>query len=331
MKSLPESIQFKVCSKCKAEKPFSEFHKCKSNKDGLQCKCIECRRDSWTLPDSRKAKINKQLLRDQNLKRCGKCHEIKCVDSFSVSSRAVDCGLKSTCRDCISKDYSENRDKVLKRVGQYRNNNKEKIADTNKKYGEKNREKISNKNKEYRSKNRKEVNDRKNASLKKRSKSKVLFSQLPITDNPSFNIQGYITVSCYFCHKRFAPTTGALNTRINCLKGNLPGEGNFYHSEECKQNCPTFKFQPYKQIDPRSTLYVPKTEAQQARAAQTDELKKNQCDKYGYNFCERCGDIVDVELHHTLPVAQYGLRAINSDSHILLCPGCHVALHGECV
>jgi hypothetical protein len=36
----------KVCSKCKVEKPFSEYQKNKSNKDGFQYQCKQCRKES---------------------------------------------------------------------------------------------------------------------------------------------------------------------------------------------------------------------------------------------------------------------------------------------
>ena len=32
----------KKCPVCKMKKPFSEFHKCKRNKDGLQYYCKDC-------------------------------------------------------------------------------------------------------------------------------------------------------------------------------------------------------------------------------------------------------------------------------------------------
>lgn len=36
----------KTCCKCKTEKPVTEFHKNKSNKDGLQFKCKVCRKEA---------------------------------------------------------------------------------------------------------------------------------------------------------------------------------------------------------------------------------------------------------------------------------------------
>lgn len=36
----------KICSKCKEEKSFSEFHKHKHSKDGYRSQCKECRKES---------------------------------------------------------------------------------------------------------------------------------------------------------------------------------------------------------------------------------------------------------------------------------------------
>jgi len=35
----------KICSRCKKEKDYSEFHKSKSEKDGLSYRCKECQRE----------------------------------------------------------------------------------------------------------------------------------------------------------------------------------------------------------------------------------------------------------------------------------------------
>lgn len=37
----------KICNKCKKEKPFSDFWKCRGTKDGLQYRCIECLKERW--------------------------------------------------------------------------------------------------------------------------------------------------------------------------------------------------------------------------------------------------------------------------------------------
>jgi len=142
---------------------------------------------------------------------------------------------------------------------------------------------------------------------------------------------GAVEVRCHLgsCNQWFLPTVGSVQEKLKAAEGRIPGESNLYCSDKCKNLCSTYRVQ-CKTIDIRSILYVKKTERELARNCQTKDLKKLQCDEYGHNYCEKCGDIIDVELHHTLPVAQYGNEAIHSSGHILLCAGCHVDLHAEC-
>ena len=38
-------IPMQICSKCKIEKPYSEYHKCKANKNGIRRDCKECKKN----------------------------------------------------------------------------------------------------------------------------------------------------------------------------------------------------------------------------------------------------------------------------------------------
>jgi len=281
------------CSKCGKIKTLDEFHNRPKTNSGKRTVCKDCRSKKAARPSAVKERINKQLLFDQGLKKCTICKEIKSIKSFGVSN-ASPWGVLCMCKECISQgDKSARKEYYLK--------NKEKLST-----------KTNNKN-------------------KLPSKSNTFFKQLPIADMPKIDEDGFIVVDCYFCHKQFRPKASDIKNRIGAIKGLIKGERNFYCSESCKASCPTYHFNP-RQIDPRSILYVPQTEAQQARAAtKTATIKKALCDKHGALVCDRCGDIGDVELHHTLPVAQYGMQSVNPDSYLLLCPGCHMALHRECV
>lgn len=117
--------------------------------------------------------------------------------------------------------------------------------------------------------------------------------------------------------------------RVKAINGKIGGENSFYCSDECKDLCPLYGFRS-DHVDQRSKLAIEKSEKQKARACQTKSLKQLQCDSKGYNHCEKCGDIIDVELHHTLMISKHGKDAINSAGHILLCVGCHTELHNKC-
>ena len=101
-------------------------------------------------------------------------------------------------------------------------------------------------------------------------------------------------------------------------------------SDKCKELCSSFG-QFCNLIYPESKLYKSKTEQQKARNCQTDHLKQLQLDEFGYNYCEKCGKEVDiVELHHTLEVAEFGIEAINSAGHLLVCRTCHKEFTKKC-
>ena len=52
----------KTCNKCKVAKPTTEFHKCKTNKDGLRGDCNPCRNDYlkvWSRANPEKRRLQK--------------------------------------------------------------------------------------------------------------------------------------------------------------------------------------------------------------------------------------------------------------------------------
>lgn len=249
-------------------------------------------------------------VKPSNKKRCNKCKEVKLLSEFH-KKKLGKYRCTSHCKICISihnKQYhTNNKDKRQ----QYCLNNKAQIAAQHKRYRVDNKDKIDARHKQYR------------AALCTNDRT----TQIPTTDKPLFS-DNKLTVLCKQCAIRFQPTNLCVANRIQAYK-TVGVENNFYCSDKCKDSCVLFNFHP-NQIDPRSKLAIHKTEQQTARNCQTDHLKQLQCDEVGHNYCERCGDIIDVELHHTLPINHYGKDAINSAGHILLCPGCHVELHEEC-
>jgi hypothetical protein len=318
----------KICSKCKIEKPETEFHKNKNTKDGFNFHCKNCKletsrslrikRKRGEATDREKAALKREEEANHGLKKCPKCGETKPLAMF-FKDKQQKCGFASYCKECHSKKGKE-----------YRSNNKDKCASIHRAYEIKNADQIAERKKKYYAQRKDKILARTKKMNKSPTKSKKLFEQLIITDAPQIDSKGFISVECYFCRERFRPTRKAVTSRIAGINGTTTGEHNFYCSNKCKKSCPTYSFKPHQQIDPRSKLYTPPTESQKARAAQTNDLKKEQCLEYGYNYCERCGDIINVDLHHTLPVSEYGMESVDYNSHMLLCPGCHVTLHREC-
>lgn len=298
-------------------------------------------------------------------KKCTKCGEVKSVDCFCINNQSKD-GFNSRCKQCVNEYYQENKERLqVKSRENYKNNredrlitnreyhnnnkdaineqqkvwrsnNKDAINEYNRNYREKHREKLKIHARKYYIDNKEEIKHKDRIRAKKRlnqfSKSELLIKQLPISDKPEFDSKGYITVVCKYCDERFRTVVSDIMRRISCVKGIMSGESNFYCKEECKDVCPLYNFKTDRMTDPRSKLAIPKTDQEEARRCQTDHLKILQMDEFGYNFCEKCGAEVDtVELHHTLPVAQFGLEAINSAGHLLVCNDCHKEFTKECM
>lgn len=86
------SPSLKVCNTCGSEKPFSEFHKNKKAKDGLQSKCKTCIREY------QKTRIFNP--KKTGLKICPNCKEEKPMNLFYFNKRKPD-GRSSWCIACI--------------------------------------------------------------------------------------------------------------------------------------------------------------------------------------------------------------------------------------
>lgn len=154
-------------------------------------------------------------------------------------------------------------------------------------------------------------------------------TQIGVECRKNPNDDEVLQARCFKCNNFFSPSYNASSLKIEASESLNKGSANLYCRSECSSSCIIFRHS-YNRIDPRSKLYKPKTEQEKARKCQTNDLKLLQCDEKRYNYCEKCGDIIDVELHHTLEIAKYGKESINSAGHILLCAGCHIETHMDC-
>lgn len=259
------------------------------------------------------------------MKICSKCKIEKELDEFRKSKQNKD-GHAKQCKICVSvaegkvRASSEGKKKKALSDKFYAIKNKEKLKVYKAKYYQINKKKI----KEERvidAEHIKEINKRR--SILPDYIGNYL-NKLPPVDKAKFN--NVLTVICKTCGGRFSPTRTSLDNRVRAYEGKKAGECNLYCSDRCKSSCLVFNFASCKHIDPRSKLSLSVRE--KARNCQTDHLKKLQCDEVGYNYCERCGDIISVDLHHTQPVGSKD--SVSSAGHLLLCPGCHVKLEATC-
>jgi len=266
------------------------------------------------------------------MKICTKCGVEKPLDDFYFQkNRQNHRGDCQECRTIWQKEYKrKNKNIISKQVKEYRVRNREVISLQRKVYYQRTKRERIEYSRNYRLGNRDLVNKR-NIKQGKMPSSYLTYGHRLLSSDKPESLNGILTVTCKYCGKQHTPCRTVVMSRIQCIDGKSEGEANFYCSDECKQACPIYNFKTGRQIDPRSTQYIPKTEQQTTRNCQSNYLKQNQCDTHEYNYCERCGDIIDVELHHTLTVAHNGTDAVNSAGHILLCAGCHITIHQECV
>jgi len=305
----------KVCTQCGENKEDCEFHKAGGGRPGLRSKCKAC------------VNFNNSIYNLNNAESRSEYRKANVV-KFADRKRAYRDNNRNKILDQKRLFYINNRNKILEDQKLYVSKNKDKIAQYKKDWACKNREIISAKRKKYSEDNRDTLLSNKKIYSRALCTSKKRMSKLPITDNAEF-FDGFVTVECKMCGKRFIPTNRQVSTRLNAFNGTSPGESNFYCSEICKSSCPIYHHRS-DYTDPRLTDATNKRKSRNCTARISKRIKQLQCDEKGYNYCERCGDIIDVELHHTLPVAEFAEEAISSASHILLCAGCHTELHHSC-
>jgi len=294
-----DDITKKVCSKCKEEKLVEEFRSHPKGHLGRHSVCKKCAIKIAKIK-SKKFKIF------QYHKFCNTCSKCLPISEFREIKNKE---LFHACRKCevvISKKIRESKKDWFK---EYREANKEKAN----KYSTAMYYKNINKNRKMSADNSRKI-----------PTFEQYGDKLLVVDTPTKDDNGMLMVGCKHCRKLFYPTKSQCRNRINSIAGKSRGEGNFYCCEECKQNCDVYKVRFIRKSERRV--------AQKARACQNSSRKamlSSQCGEHGDNRCERCGDIIDVELHHTNEISKGG-DINNPAGFILLCTRCHDIIHSSC-
>jgi hypothetical protein len=100
-----ESVNTKVCSKCKSYLPFDNFAKNPKKSDGMDGYCKKCNKERY------KQNKNKKKI-ELSEKKCTKCDTIKDISEFYGRVGSID-GKTSECKDCCMDMYrnrAENRE-----------------------------------------------------------------------------------------------------------------------------------------------------------------------------------------------------------------------------
>jgi hypothetical protein len=166
---------YKICSKCKQEKLFSDFSRDKDRKDGHYPQCKICRKGYRT---DNKDKIKSSLA------------AYRLENKDKIAAQVSEYGLKYRIA---------NRDKIASRMEEYYQDNKEYYAEYWSKYYQDNKEYYAAYSVEYRQTNR----DKINANTAKRRATKLMATPTWLTKEEIDEIYEY-----YTCAQMFKLYTG---------------------------------------------------------------------------------------------------------------------------
>tara|TARA_B110000240_G_C13406404_1_gene413293 strand:+ start:64 stop:1056 length:993 start_codon:yes stop_codon:yes gene_type:complete len=138
----------KVCSKCKTEKPVSEYYKDKRKKSGLYASCKRCFNKTSSKSYQRNIEKNKEIARKYRIEN------------------------KEQINNKAKESYQRNIEKNREKAAEYRKKNKEQIKLTNKKYSKNNRDKINEYRRKWREINKDELKPKRQKYLEE-NKEKI--------------------------------------------------------------------------------------------------------------------------------------------------------------
>lgn len=201
----------KTCSKCKEEKPYSEFYKDKTRKDGLEYKCNSCQKSynkdyyeankekcnaqskAWREANKEKLKAYRKAYYEANKDRINtqtKAYRKANKEKIKAKKKAYQEANKDKLKTYnkawreVNKDIIKAKSKAWREANKekkkaldkaYYEANKDKIITQAKAYGEANKEKRKAYNNSYRKANKDKINAYKNAYQKQRRKTNPLF------------------------------------------------------------------------------------------------------------------------------------------------------------
>lgn len=129
-------LGLKRCSKCRENKPLSEFKSRPKNRDGLEGQCKQCRHDQtmkWIENNPERAKENNRR-HSHSEKRKAYLKEYRQKNSEYLKQKRHDDYLKDKEHQLqLGREYyQENKERVLSRIKVYRQTAKDKRRETNK-------------------------------------------------------------------------------------------------------------------------------------------------------------------------------------------------------
>jgi len=281
-------MKTKICSKCKKEKPLSEFYKDRRSKNSV---CSICKL----------------------------CIKLRNTEHYKNNKNKI-LKLRNT-------HYKQNKNKLIKYQIVYRKKNKRKITERRKIYDQKNKKQISNSAKMYRKANKESISKCEKKYKQTIAKFSVYAVQLYWAEKVNKKFNGELLVCCAYCGKTYTPTVSETQSRVKALNGKGTGECRFYCSKSCKQTCPTYRQRTLwkgqndedekrlgtsREVDAWFRQFVLETDnwtCQKCRVSKDEDSE------------------LVLHVHHLKGVAQHPMLQNDIDNAITLCKKCHKELH----
>lgn len=126
----------KTCSKCKTEKPKTEFGRHKSKKDGLRCHCKECLRE-YSVLNSEMLSARRRAYRVENPEKISagaRAYRIKNPEKVAARKRAYQKANSEKIAMACKVYYDANSEKIIERARAYYAENTEYCRQRNRAY-----------------------------------------------------------------------------------------------------------------------------------------------------------------------------------------------------
>jgi len=122
---LLKTKQMKTCSKCKIEKPLTEFHKKKAGKYGVRAVCKLCAK-AYYKANKDKLKAYSKAYQEANKDKVRVWYEAN-KDKIKERKKAYDKAYREANKDKIKAYREANKDKIKEQIKAYHEANKQKI------------------------------------------------------------------------------------------------------------------------------------------------------------------------------------------------------------
>jgi len=161
-------------------------------------------------------------------------------------------------------------------------------------------------------------------------KGGVSYSNLPLFETYAGRLSKYtnehlvyedglelMAVNCTFCGTIFVPSRRSIQSRLLAINSAIGGDSNFYCSDKCKKDCPTFGQVKYPKDFKVGTNYRYDQKAWAKLVKERDNYT-----------CQICGaKEVAVLAHHIDPVSNNAIESADTDNGVTLCKTCHKKAH----